>query len=145
MQHRHQARNDKGGGFSLIEVLVVLAVLGFIVVMVVPQLLGRQGGGIDQTRLRIKSLENVLELYALDHSGKKPTTAEGLDFLLNQPDNDSQWHGPYLIDKTVPVDEWGQPFQYEYPGQHHHNGKEADISSGGPDREFGTPDDIHNW
>jgi general secretion pathway protein G len=147
MQHRQQVRNHKRRGFTLIEVLLVLAILGVIAAMVVPQLLGKQKQAmIDQTKLSIKALQQVLDLYALDHSGEKPTTAEGLNVLLQQPNNDDKWHGPYLKDaKALPVDAWGKPFTYEYPGQHHPNGTDADLSSGGPDRVVGTPDDIHNW
>ena len=103
MQHRQQVRKQKRRGFTLIEVLLVLAILGVIAAMVVPQLLGKQKQAmIDQTKLSIKALQQVLDLYALDHSGEKPTTAEGLNVLLQQPNNDDKWHGPYLKDALDP-------------------------------------------
>lgn len=147
MQHRQHVQHNKRRGFTLIEVLLVLAILGVIAAMVVPQLLGRQKkANVDATRLSITGLEQALDLYAVDHSGEYPTTAEGLESLLVQPNGDEKWNGPYLKESgAVPVDAWGRPLQYEYPGQHHAQGSKPDISSGGPDKAFGTPDDITNW
>lgn len=147
MQRRQETKRNQRLGFTLIEVLLVLAILGVIAAMVVPQLLGRQKkANIDATRLSITGLEQALELYAVDHSGEYPTTGEGLESLLTAPNNDEKWHGPYLKEsKAVPVDAWGRPIQYEYPGQHNPNGSKPDISSGGPDKAFGTADDIVNW
>lgn len=147
LRMKRQVRNNTRRGFTLIEVLLVLAILGVIAAMVVPQLLGKQKQAlIDQTKLSIKSLENVLEHYGLHHDGEFPTTGEGLEVLINQPGNDDKWHGPYLKDvKTVPLDAWGKPFHYEHPGQHHPQGTAPDISSGGPDKVIGTNDDINNW
>jgi general secretion pathway protein G len=141
------SKQTRRRGFTLIEVLLVLAILGVIAAMVVPQLLGRQKQAmIDQTKLSIKSLENTLEFYAKDHDGEFATSAEGLEVLLHQPNNDDKWHGPYLKDvKTVPLDAWGKPFHYEYPGQHHPQGTAPDITSNGPDKVQGTNDDINNW
>ena len=147
MQQRRHVQHNTRCGFTLIEVLLVLAILGVIAAMVVPQLLGRQKkANIDATRLSITGLEQALDLYSVDHSGEYPTTAEGLESLLVQPNNDEKWNGPYLKQEAeVPKDPWGRPLQYEYPGQHHNQGSKPDISSGGPDKAFGTPDDITNW
>lgn len=147
MQQRQHVQYNKRRGFTLIEVLLVLAILGVIAAMVVPQLLGRQKkANVDATRLSITGLEQALDLYAVDHSGEYPTTAEGLESLLVKPNADEKWNGPYLKEsKQVPVDAWGRPLQYEYPGQHNTGGTKPDISSGGPDKAFGTPDDITNW
>lgn len=147
MQRRKIQNRPPRRGFTLIEVLLVLAILGVIAAMVVPQLLGRQKqANVDATRLSINGLEQALELYAVDHSGEFPTTGEGLESLLVAPNNDEKWHGPYLKEtKSVPLDAWGRPLQYEYPGQHNTQGSKPDISSGGPDKAFGTNDDITNW
>ena len=147
MQRRQHVQHHTRRGFTLIEVLLVLAILGVIAAMVVPQLMGRQKkANIDATRLSISSLEQALKLYALEHNGEYPTTAEGLEVLLVKPANDEKWNGPYLEkEKSVPIDVWGRPYQYEYPGQHHTDGLKPDISSSGPDKAFGTPDDITNW
>ena len=147
MQRRHGLKRNARLGFTLIEVLLVLAILGVIAAMVVPQLLGRQRqANIDATKLSISGVEQALEIYATDHSGDFPTTGDGLESLLTAPNNDEKWHGPYLKEsKSLPVDAWGRPLQYEYPGQHNTDGSKADISSGGPDKAFGTADDITNW
>ena len=145
MQRKITQRRQRRG-FTLIEVLLVLAILGVIAAMVVPNLLGRQRqANIDAAKLSITNVEQTLDLYAVDHNGDYPTTAEGLEVLLVAPNNDEKWKGPYLKDvKAVPVDPWSRPLQYEYPGQHNGNTK-PDISSGGPDKAFGTADDITNW
>jgi general secretion pathway protein G len=146
MRQRQQVQHNKRRGFTLIEVLLVLAILGVIAAMVVPQLLGRQKkANIDATRLSITGVEQALDLYAVDHSGEYPTTAEGLESLISHPNNDEKWNGPYLKETKVPVDAWGRPLQYEYPGQHNAQGTKPDISSGGVDKAFGTEDDITNW
>ena len=147
MRQRRHVSGHQRRGFTLIEVLLVLAILGVIAAMVVPQLMGRQKkANIDATRLSITGLEQALKLYALEHTGEYPTTAEGLEALLVRPNNDDKWNGPYVeYEKSLPIDPWGRPLQYEYPGQHHSDGSKPDISSGGPDKAFGTPDDITNW
>lgn len=147
MQLRKQKTRRQPHGFTLIEVLLVLAILGVIAAMVVPQLIGRQrDANAKAARLSISGLEQSLELYAVDHNGEFPTTAEGLEALLSQPNNDEKWHGPYIKDaNSLPVDPWGRAFNYEYPGQHHAQGVKPDISSNGPDKAAGTADDIVNW
>jgi general secretion pathway protein G len=127
------------------EVLLVLAILGVIMAMVVPQLMGRRReANIDATKLSIKGLSQALELYAHDHDGEYPITNIGLEALLSPAGNDLQWKGPYLKDtQTLPLDAWGNPLQYEYPGKFQQG--QADIWSWGPDRQNGSEDDITNW
>lgn len=134
-------------GFTLIEVLLVLAILGVIAAMVVPQLLGQQKKAmIDTTKASIKGLEDALEIYAVHHDSEFPTSQEGLESLISQPANDDKWVGPYLKSvKTLPLDAWGQPFQYEYPAQNNPPGTKPDISSAGPDKIPGNQDDVTNW
>jgi len=139
-------RGRRRSGFTLMEVLLVLAILGVIAAMVVPGLMGRQRqANIDATKLSIKGLEGALKLYAVDHGDEFPTSAQGLDILLQSPGNDPKWKGPYLESGSVPLDAWGNPFQYSYPGPNHPNGDKPDISSSGPDKTPNTDDDINNW
>jgi general secretion pathway protein G len=140
MNHRRTAR--RRGGFTLIEVLLVMAILGVIAGMVVPRLLGRQThANSDATRLTIKGLEQAVKLYALDHHGVYPSSAEGIGSLLQPPSGDSvNWRGPYL--DAPPKDAWGRPLTYAYPGRR--NARGYDISSSGPDGIQGTSDDIFN-
>lgn len=142
-QPQHAAARRHRSGFTLIEVLLVLAILGVITSMVVPKLLGRQQhANADTTRLSIDGITQGLRLYSLDHSGQYPDSAAGLDSLMTSPGSrDPRWRGPYLDEP--PVDAWGSPFEYHFPGKRNTNS--YDISSAGPDRIHGSPDDIGNW
>lgn len=133
-------------GFTLMEVLLVLAILGVIMALVLPNLLGKQKqANIDATKLGIKSVEGALKLYALDHEGEFPPSAAGLESLIASPGNDPKWKGPYLEGGKVPADPWGNPLQYAYPGQHQAGNDRPDIWSMGPDKASSTDDDIANW
>ncbi len=145
MRKLHPSKPRRRSGFTLMEVLLVLAIIGVIMAMVVPGLLGRQQkANIDVTKISIRNLEGALKLYALDHDGELPVTNVGLQALLSPAGNDPQWKGPYLEETMkLPLDAWGNPFQYEYPGKYQ-QGK-ADIWSWGPDKANGSEDDISNW
>ena len=123
------------------EILLVLAILGVVMAMVMPRLMGRQQhANADATKISIAGLSQALKLYSLDHSGNLPKSAEGLNVLMSNPGNDNQWRGPYLDDE--PTDAWGSQFEYHYPGKK--NADSFDIVSPGPDRVMGTNDDIRN-
>lgn len=130
-------------GFTLMEVLLVLGILGVIMSMVVPKVLGRQKyANIDATRISIAGLSQALKLYALDHAGELPSASDGLTVLLRRPARpDPLWKGPYL--EQEPRDAWGQPLVYACPGKR--NMDSFDISSAGPDHIHGSADDIGNW
>lgn len=136
-------RRNKRTGFTLMELLLVLAILGVIMAMVVPELLGRQKyANIDATRISVRGAEQALKMYAVDHLGDMPATNDGFAVLL-QPKNaqDKRWRGPYL--DRAPTDAWGTQLKYEFPGRM--NKSNFDVSSAGPDKVFGTDDDIGNW
>ncbi|WP_437231116.1 type II secretion system major pseudopilin GspG [Planctomicrobium sp. SH661] len=142
MQNRQQHLRPFRTGFTLMEVLLVLAIMGIIMSMTVPQLLGRQQhANVDATQISIRGVEQALKLYSLDHSGRFPTTEQGLKVLYETDPRDRQWRGPYL--EVEPLDAWGKPFQYSFPGTRNPRG--ADISSAGPDMTPQTNDDIGNW
>ncbi len=129
--------------FTLIELLLVLAILGVLMAMAIPNLLGRQQhANSDVTRGSIVGIEQALQMYQLDHQGSVPTTREGLETLVKQVNqHDNRWRGPYL--KKLPTDAWGSAFEYLAPGKHNTDG--YDVISAGPDRQHGTTDDIGNW
>ena len=129
-------------GFTLVELLVVVTILGILVAMVAPRLAGRT----EQAR-RARAESDVkgnivlaLDLFETD-TGKYPTTEQGLAALRTQPAAAGNWHGPYL--KQNPVDPWNRPYRYLYPGTR--NPSDYDLSSIGPDGAEGTSDDIGNW
>jgi general secretion pathway protein G len=140
-------RRDDRRGFTLLEVLLVLAILGVIAAMVVPQLLGRQRkANISAARLSISQLENTLKLYAAEHAGTFPEgSQDALAVLLQPTDEDGQPMEPYL-DK-LPTDPWGQVFYYEYPNTKAPQSLNPAVWSSGPDKknDDGSNDDINNW
>lgn len=127
-------------GFTLVEILLVLAIMGLLMSMVIPKVMGRQKhANEDATRLSLHGLKQAVRMYALDHSGAVPTAAEGLDVLLEAPGRkDHRWRGPYL--EKEPLDAWGEKLIYTVPGKVSADG--YDLSSAGEDRVPGTEDDI---
>src|SRR5450830_543584 len=106
------ARRSKG--FTLIELLVVLAILTMLAGLVGPRVLSLLGGAKSKTAaVQIADLEKTLELFKLD-VGRFPTTAEGLDALVNKPAAANGWNGPYLKG-GVPNDPWGKPYKFTSP------------------------------
>jgi general secretion pathway protein G len=142
----HRERRPKRTGFTLIEVLLVVAILGVIAAAVVPALLWRQQAAYEQqTRNNVKNLQNILTMYALDHDGTYPSGGrEALSALTNASD----YHGKKLsayIDST-PKDAWGEQLYYEFPSSKGKGDKPA-VWSSGPNRqnEDGSGDDINSW
>jgi general secretion pathway protein G len=134
-------------GFTLIEIMAVVLILGLLTTLVgvaiLPQL---EKGRISTTRSQIKMLDAALETYRMDNA-RFPTTEQGLDALVNKPaDARNYQEGGYLRESRVPKDPWGNPYQYEAPGQHNTRG--YDLWSLGPDGApggDGNDADIGNW
>jgi general secretion pathway protein G len=126
-------------GFTLIELMLVVIIIGVLSAMVVPRLAGRS----EQARVQAaktdinSSLPLALDLYEMD-MGSYP---ESLDNLRTRPGSGDNWRGPYL--KQKPMDPWGKAYIYKAPGEHNTDG--YDLSSSGPDGQAGTTDDIVNW
>jgi len=119
-------------GFTLLELLVVLVILGLLVGYVAPRYFSQVGKSeVKVARAQVKALEDALDQYRLD-MGFYPTTEQGLSALNEAPAGENRWQGPYLR-KAVPNDPWGRAYQYESPGQH----GEYDIWSYGRDGQAG--------
>ncbi len=104
--------HDKAAGFTLLELLIVLAILALIAGIAVPQIFNVFGGAqADAARLQIKALSNTLGFYRLD-VGRYPTTDEGLQALLSRPQSVTRWAGPYMADADSLTDPWGNPYVY---------------------------------
>jgi len=129
--------------FTLLEILIAIAILGLLVGLTVTSLdkiFGNSQESIAKTFVN-DSVKIPLTTYRMN-MGSYPSTAEGLQALVTAPgSNADAWHGPYL-DK-LPLDPWGEPYQYRFPGTHNKNG--YDLWSKGPDKQDGTGDDIGNW
>ena len=134
-------------GFTLIEVLLVLAILGVIAMMVVPNLLGTQREAmIKQARNDIAGLEQTMKLYAVKNYGEYPQGGQDVITQLMQPrEVDGRVESP-LLDKP-PKDPWGTLLHYQYPGRHNQQSGRPDIWSAGPNKQDdqGSGDDINNW
>src|SRR5581483_8770678 len=90
-----------------------------------------------------ESIKIPLNTYRMS-MGSFPSSSEGLQVLVSPPaSNADSWRGPYLADGKIPLDPWGEPYQYRYPGTHNKNG--YDVWSKGPDKQDGTADDVGNW
>jgi general secretion pathway protein G len=137
----HSRRSARG--FTLLELLVVLVILGLLVGYVAPRFFGQVGKSeVKVAKAQIRALEDALDQYRLD-LGHYPTTEQGLAALNTQPTGEARWQGPYLK-KALPNDPWGNPYQYRVPGEH----GDVDLYSLGKDGQpggSGEAADLTNW
>lgn len=111
-------RSSNVHGFTLVELLVVLAILGLLVGLVGPQVMRHFAGAkSDTAKLQIADLGSALDLFYLDN-GRYPSSSEGLGALVTAPAGLANWNGPYLKKSSIPKDPWGNDYHYLHPGQH---------------------------
>ncbi len=129
--------------FTLLELLVVMVIIGLLAGFVAPRYFGQIGKSeVKVARAQIDALEKALDQYRLD-TGRYPSSEEGLVSLVAQPSGATKWAGPYLR-KDVPLDPWGRPYVYRFPGEQ----RDFDVMSYGRDGKpggNGEDQDIGNW
>ncbi len=133
---------SRKSGMTLIEIMIVIAILGLLAGIIgvnVINALERARAGTALTQ--IKSFESGLQLYNRD-CGKYPNTAQGLNVLVQNPGTCPKWKPGYLAGQTIPLDPWGNTYEYFHPGTH---GQELEIISKGKDGDLNTADDVVSW
>jgi general secretion pathway protein G len=141
---RARLRRGDQSGFTLVEMLVVITIIGLIMALVGPRVLNYLSESkVKTARIQIQSFASALDLFYLD-AGRYPSSAEGLAALVRPTGGVAAWNGPYLKGSSVPNDPWGKPYVYQSPGEH----GVYDIVSFGSDGQeggTGTAADIATW
>ena len=138
---KSSVRNRGEAGFTLVELLLVLVILGILAALVLPKFTGRtEQARITAAQTQISTFGTALDAFEVD-TGTYPRGQDGLQQLLVAPPDITGWRGPYLK-SDIPLDPWGRAYVYEFPGRVNTRG--YDIVSMGPDGQPGTADDVVN-
>jgi general secretion pathway protein G len=136
------SRAASDAGFTILEILVVITIIGLLIGLVAPAALRQLGGArVSVAKQSIERLGTVLDLYSLD-MGSYPTTEQGLAALVQKPAGANNWNGPYLKGSDVPLDPWSRPYVYRKPSER--QGRDYDLCSGGPNGDATQRDMICN-
>ncbi|MDR4506670.1 MAG: type II secretion system major pseudopilin GspG [Candidatus Brocadiaceae bacterium] len=134
----------KNGGFTLLELLIVMIIIGLLAALIGPKMIGRVGESRQTVaKQQIEGFATALEMYKLDTT-KYPTQEQGLEALISNPQGVNNWKGPYLKKKHIPKDPWSNEYVYTYPGS---NGDFDIISYGADGSEGGDGEekDVVSW
>ena len=141
IQNKKSEIQNRRRAFTLVEMMLVVMIIGILAALVIPKIAGKS----EQARETAAhadiygGIKTALDSFEVDN-GFYP---KSLQDLITQPSNARNWHGPYLDPPTLPIDPWGNPYVYVFPGKHNPDG--YDLLSVGPDGKEGTDDDIGNW
>jgi len=130
------------GGFTMVEIILVVVIIMTLAAVVGPRLVGKsKRAKINTTKIQMSAIKTMLQEFET-HSGRFPTTQEGLDALVTRPSGltENEWPDKYV--EKVPLDSFQHPFKYVCPSEH---GGDYDLISPGPDGQLGTADDITNF
>ena len=131
-------------GFTLVEILVVITIIGLIMALVGPRVLNYLSESkVKTAKIQIQSFASALDLFYLD-TGRYPSSAEGLAALVQRAGGITAWNGPYLKGGNVPLDPWGKAYVYRSPGEHGIYDV-VSLGSDGQEGGSGTAADITNW
>jgi general secretion pathway protein G len=135
-------RGSTAAGFTILELLVVITIIGLLVGLVGPAVLRQLSGAkLSVGRQSIERLGVVLDIYNID-MGAYPTTQQGLEALVKRPSGATNWNGPYLKGNAVPLDPWNRPYVYRNPSER--PGHEYDLCSNGPSPDAARRDMLCN-
>jgi general secretion pathway protein G len=142
---KSQGRRPREAGYTLMELLVVLAILGLLAAIATPMVLHYlDSAKVSTAKTEVSNLSAGLDLFKYD-VGRYPTTEEGLEALVSAPEGVENWNGPYVKKTTKLTDPWGHPYNYRFPGTH---GGEFDLYSYGAHADQAKSDEkppIANW
>jgi general secretion pathway protein G len=128
---------SRSRGFTLLELLVVILIIGLLVGIVAPRLLGQVSKSeVTAARAQLDAIDKAVQAFRMD-TGHFPSSAQGLRALVSAPPDEAKWRGPYM-QSELPPDPWGSPYQYRLPGT---NGRDYDLYSLGRDRAQGGSGD----
>ena len=137
-------KNHQQSGFTLLELLVVLGIIAMLAGIVGPQVMKHMGESKTKAaKVQIEDLSATMDMYKLD-AGSYPTSQQGLQALIEAPDNAKRWNGPYLSKSKIPLDPWQNEYHFVSPGEH---GKFDIFTYGADDKEGGEGEDrdVLSW